>query len=227
MIVILFPVLNLVYDFIEKKTSYQILFIIICIALLILNDILGNRFLHFGYSFPFVMLPCAIYVLLGGILFLQKDIWFSHFHLSYGILLFFIINLIRTSLYLKLSSQGIPNNLINYYSVFGYLSAILIVFGILKSHPVSSKPFHTVYCLSKYTYEIYLIHPFVIEVLNKYHFFEHMNTTVLSTFPGPIYLILTGLIAAAIVISITLFILFVILFCKRVLAKLFRFRKVE
>ena len=229
LIVILFPILNLVYQFLEKRTIYQVLFIILSITSLILNDILGNSFLQFGYSFPSVILPCAIYVLFGAILFLQKETWFSHFRITYGILFFFISNLIRTSLYLKLSIQEIPNNLINYYSIFGYLSAILIVFGILKSCPTSSqtKGAQTVLFLSKYTYEIYLIHPFVIEVLNKYHFFEYMGTTKLNTLPGPIYLTLIGLISFAIVIGITLFSFILILCFKKFLIRLFCSRKVE
>ena len=73
LIVLIWPLLRGLGAWIDKAMVREIGFLVITFVLLSVNDYFGNRPLHLGYTGIFVLIPAAIEVIWGHIIFRHRD----------------------------------------------------------------------------------------------------------------------------------------------------------
>lgn len=180
-VVLAFPALMGVKS-IVKTNRDRLIFILVVLGIIIINDISMNELLVFSNtSFPGAV-PGAVFVLLGNSVYSMKDKFAGKIHLGIlGLLSFFVINAVRSIIQYNITLQGGSNHLIYWFTSFGMLtsfSLILFVYGIegiLKNGLIRKIIAH----IGGLTMGIYFVHLFVLAILKNlgvYDFFENALT---------------------------------------------------
>ena len=164
-VIIVFPLLKRFADFLGRKDGRDLAFLCISLLLFLLNDLLENRLLFFGFTPLTGFLPAAAEILWGHILYQRtvvssrasggsslslprEDASENHslatvLRILASVLLFFALNLARTFAQLRLYDAGSDYNLRVWYSVFGILcGACILRCGLIPSRhsPFKAQP---------------------------------------------------------------------------------------
>ena len=164
-VIIVFPLLKRFADFLDRKDGRDLAFLWISLLLFLLNDLLENRLLFFGFTPLTGLLPAAAEILWGHILYRRtvvsslvsggsslslprEDTSENHslttvLRFLPPVLLFFALNLARTFAQLRLYDAGSDYNLRVWYSVFGILCGACILRCALiasRRFPVGGQP---------------------------------------------------------------------------------------
>ena len=179
LIMVIFPIMKAFVDRLEERKKEKV-FIGASLIFLLVNDLSQNTFANFSHSVTGALLPAFIFVVLGHILYKNRDNipkWLKWYHF---LIIFFATTVLRTltfGLGYKYMGVGLDNVIIYWYSAFGVISAGSLFYfanGITKS--LKSRAIeNTILLLGSFTFMIYLVHGIVIGIFNKYGVLDTMK----------------------------------------------------
>ena len=167
-----YPVLKAFVDYLneDEKTRWKI-FIIVSMAVLILNDITSNKLCNFSLqSTTAALFPASLEVLYGYYLYKNRTYFFKKIYLIIAPAAFIILNYIRMIIqYNRYQSDPTNNWILFWFSSFGVLcAACVIVFCFSLVNQLSGMTLKRIICkVASYTLYIYLIHTHIIALLSK------------------------------------------------------------
>ncbi len=184
LVVTIQPLIKLVCDGLDKSRVAALSFIVISFSVLLFNDIHANGICHFGYSGIFVVVPAAIEVIWGHIIFRYREIMLKPFMAVPELLVFIVCLAVRTVWYSNATETGIGPHMSSWYTSLGFLMAVttvLICMHIIKDEEHSFDD--VIRFPAGFTYPIYLIHPFLLSFVRVRGFFKVMNEWLVVIFP--------------------------------------------
>ena len=186
LVVLIQPLLFRLGAWLDGGVSREITFFVITLALLATNDICGNTLLHFSYSGIFVLMPAAIEVMWGHILFRHREFWLRPSMAVYEIILFIVLLIGHTVAYGRMLDRDLGTDLVSWYSCFGFLMATLAVILCMQIVRDEEHSFDdAIRFPAGFTYPIYLIHPFLLSFFKERGFFGMMYDWLIVIFlPG-------------------------------------------
>jgi surface polysaccharide O-acyltransferase-like enzyme len=197
LLLVIFPLLKKVADWLHDGTYRKVLFLLISFAAFVGNDISGNTLFSFGFYFWHALLPVALLVLFGHVLYPYLQKLSGRFFLFASIPLWIGLNSIRMYFnnHLGVASAFTLNV---WYSSFGILSACLLLyfcFSVGKYVHLQERP---ILFLSGHSMGIYLIHPFVMDYFQTLGLWKSLETGLQKYLPAaPAVAVFTILCVAA------------------------------
>ncbi len=190
LIIIIFPALRAFADYLDESVQHQKIFIIVSFVLLLINDITSNKTFAFSHYSVNGLVPAAIEMLWGHILYRNRKYFTGRKFIAIGASVFIGMNLLRTFIQYNRYLEDTSNTAILYwYSTIGILCSIGVImfcFNMVNSAK-DSKINHAICILSSYTFMIYLIHPIIKNILNRFGFQSWLSRLILHGNSGFVY----------------------------------------
>ena len=216
LVILIFPVLKAFADYLDQDIKRAEAFMLISLALLVLNDITNNRLLSCSHDSINGLFPAAIEVLWGHIIYRYRKELTRNFSPIAGLSAlfgFFLLNYVRMSIELYRGSIGETNYILYWFSSFGLLCAICmsVMAFVLGRHIIGSLSRSLILRLGKATFIIYLIHLTIAGLLGRFGISYRIDSFLGSHLGiGPAY-----------ELSINLAIIFTVFLIGLVIAELF------
>ena len=190
LIIVCFPVLRAFAGYLDESTEHQKVFMIISFVLFLINDITSNKTFSFSHSTINALVPAAVEMLWGHILYRNRERFAGKKFIVTGMLLFIGMNILRTFIQYNRFLEDTSNNAILFwYSTIGIICSVGVImfcFNIVK--PFEDTKINRFICtISSYTFMIYLIHPIIKNILNRFGFQNRLSEIFLQDNTGFIY----------------------------------------
>jgi hypothetical protein len=171
LVILIFPVLKCFADFLDGDVKRERCFLIVSFVFLIINDITKNSLAGFSHHSINAMIPAAIEILWGHILFRHKDKFTKRQFIPVSVIVFVVLNLLRTWIQLRRAAgENVDKSIMYWYSSIGLVCALCIAifcFALIQNTDATGR--NVFICkIASYTFPIYLIHITVRNVLNNY-----------------------------------------------------------
>ena len=191
LVALCYPVLKAFVDYLnaDKGTRWKI-FIIISMAVLILNDITSNKLCNFSLQSTAALFPASLESIYGHYLYKNRRLFFKRKYLVIAPAAFLVLNYIRMIIqYSRYQSDPANNWILFWFSSFGVLcSACVIIFCFALDSMFSGIILKSIVCkIASYTLYIYLIHTHVIAILGKYGVPDKITNLVSGHLKGASY----------------------------------------
>ena len=169
--ILIFPAMKAFFDYLKQDVRREKIFLIIAFLFLVWNDVSNNKMGAFSHHSINALIPASVEVLMGGILYRHKDRFSSKKWLILGPVAFFCLNGLRTVIQYERWIKGIEgNNILFWYTSIGVLCAVtVILFSLNLIKPKTNKINKVICWLASFTFPIYLIHPLIKNILNRFH----------------------------------------------------------
>jgi peptidoglycan/LPS O-acetylase OafA/YrhL len=211
--ILLMLISPLIYAFIKYLDEDPIrvkTFLGVSLLLLIWNDASENAWGGFSHHTVNAMFPAVIEMLWGYFLYKYKEKFLKKRYIYTAVVGFVLLNVLRTLIQImRYRLEDNPNSSIYcWYSSLGLLCSICVIvfcFAVVGNRfsKIGSK---CIAWLGAFTFNIYLVHPVVIQVLNKYDFVNRWTNYVfghLSGIPAEVvYIIVITFIVAGISLAV-------------------------
>jgi surface polysaccharide O-acyltransferase-like enzyme len=171
LIILIFPILKCFADFLDEDVKREICFLIVSFAFLIVNDITKNTLAGFSHHSINAMIPAAIEILWGHILFRHKEYFTNRRFIPTSLIAFVVLNLFRTWIQLqRAEGENVDKSIMYWYSSIGLICALCIaIFCFSLIQNLDATRSNIFICkIASYTFPIYLIHIVIRNVLNNY-----------------------------------------------------------
>ena len=170
LIVIIYPVLNKVREWIDKLNPKKVLASVF--ILLIINDIGKNQLMNFSHYGINGIFGAILFLLLGYILYKNKEKIKNKKSIAIiCAILFIVINILRSFiLYNNIIIDLDDRHVVFWYSSFGFINSIMIYYIVscFFSKTDSKRINIIIENIGNNVFYIYIIHPIVILFLNSY-----------------------------------------------------------
>ena len=197
LLMLFFPVMKTFSDWLSENTKRQAVFLIISFSMFLFNDISKNASFNFSHHAINAVVPAAILVIWGNIIYQNKDILFSYKNKNINpfiyLTCFVFTNVIRAAIIFLTKSRS----LLYWYTVFGVLSAVfLILFCLTSAKKIKQDSVveKIILFLADYTFMIYLLHIPLRNVLNRFSFnsiiFEFVSSFASGTVLSVVYTVI-------------------------------------
>ena len=201
LVILLFPILKKIASFLDRKPFYQILFMIVAFCAYGLNDLSQNTLLSFGFYFLSVLLPSCSQILWGHILYSYCG-RLRHKSLLALCPLLLLLNLLRDIANTFANAPVFTLNV--WFSSFSLLSATLVIVFCMNLCTYVSLPERQICRLAGHTFGIYIIHPFLMDLLAAIGFWNLLQNRITSYMTGPLALALFMILCVAVTFLLSL-----------------------
>ncbi|MCR5097709.1 MAG: acyltransferase [Lachnospiraceae bacterium] len=200
LVVLIQPVLKKLGEWLDRGAVRQLLFVIITLVLLIANDFSNNGLCHFSYSGIFVLIPAAIEVMWGHIIYQNRKWLMSLTMLVAQLILFVGVLMGRVAVYSYMLKQDMSSHVVSWYTGFGFVMATLVT--LICMQIVREDREHSfddaIRYPAGYTYPVYLIHPFLLSFARVRGLFKAMSEWLSNIFSTGVSAVFSVLIATLI-----------------------------
>lgn len=176
LIMIIFPVLKLFVDYLEKDIVRLKYFIVMSVGFFFMNDITANQLAQFSHHSINGLIPASIELIWGYFIYKYREKFLLKKYMPIAMIAFFGTNMIRAKIQLNhYNMEPVNKSLIFWYSIVGAFCAFCVIvfcFSFVNSKRNCVKINNAICKLASYTFEIYLWHYVVKNVLNRFHFQE-------------------------------------------------------
>lgn len=188
MIILIYPVLKAFVDYLDVDEIRVRCFLLISFSFIILNDLSGNNMAAFSHVSINALFPAAVEVIWGHIIYKRREKFCKKRYMFLSIGLFCFLNLIRWFIQKERYKLTPPNiEILYWFTSIGLLCAICIIvfsFSVLncnKKVPI----INSIICyLGSFTFSIYLIHPMIRDILQKYDIISKVKSVIWSQVSG-------------------------------------------
>jgi len=213
LLMLIFPILKSFSDWLNGEEKRQKVFLIISFAVIIFNDLNKNNALNFSHHAFNAVVPAAIQLIWGDILYKNKDKLLKHKDKRISpiiyLLAFFAVNVIRAAIILLTNSRS----LLYWYTVFGFASAVfLLLFCFSVCNRVKENSFFekSTLMLGSYTFLIYLLHIPLRNFLYRLGLKEFINAALSSFTSGVVFDLAYTIVMTLVIFLLTLAIAFIL-----------------
>lgn len=171
-VVFLYPIMKPFIDKMDLNSKIEKLYIIISGCLIFLNDISFNTFLeveHRGIRGAFY---ASILLIWGHIIYKNKDKYFKKKHSPVYLVLFVIINIVRSLLLNEVSGMTNSDNIIHWYTSFGLICSICILGFFMSFNEIKSGAGNIIRFIGAQTLNIYILHGFPMWTMQNKGLYE-------------------------------------------------------
>ncbi len=175
LIIFVYPVLKATIQYLDEKIERQKIFLIITFAAFIINDIVKNDLFQFSHHSINALFPAAIIAMWGHIIYKHRETLAAKKNIIGTVLVFVTLNIIRVFLQLHFYTVGAGDSLLFWYSSIGVVCAsCVVIFSFCLKDVIARKGIiqNVISVLADHTFNIYLVHYFVIYILNRLNFQE-------------------------------------------------------
>lgn len=175
LIIFVYPVLKATIQYLDEKIERQKTFLIITFAAFVVNDIVKNDLFQFSHHSINALFPAAIIAMWGHIIYKHKETLAAKKNIIGAVLVFIVLNIIRLFLQLHFYNVGAGDSLLFWYSSIGVVCAsCVVIFSFCLKDVIAGKAIvqNAVSVLADHTFNIYLVHFFVIYILERLNFQE-------------------------------------------------------
>ena len=159
-VVFLYPIMKPFIDKMDLNSKIEKLYIIISGCLILLNDISFNTFLeveHRGIRGAFY---ASILLIWGHIIYRHKNIIFKKKYATLYLVLFIVVNIVRSLLLGSLSNVLNGDNIIHWYTSFGLICSICVLGFFMSFNDIKDAAGNVIRFIGAQTLNIYIIHGF-------------------------------------------------------------------
>ena len=206
LIILIFPVLKSFVQYLNEKVKREQIFMTATFGAFVLNDITRNQLFEFSHHSINALIPAAIIVLWGYILYKHKETLATQRNLILSVLTFIGLNVFRIILQFYSYRMGTGNHIMFWYSGIGLLCAsCIVIFAFCIGDKLQSTNLiqKGILFLSEHTFNIYLVHFFVIYILNRLSFpivlGAYIQSDVLFMFTHTITVFVISLVVSMVV----------------------------
>lgn len=184
LVMLFFPVLKAFVVYLEQDANREKIFLILSALFLLINDISGNRFASFSHHTINALIPAAIEIIWGHIIYKYRNYFDNKKFIGISIAGFLGLNVIRLLIQMRNYNINLSNKAILYwYTLIGLLCALCVVFFCLSTglKTTNNTRANILICkIASHTYTIYLIHPIVKNVIAKYNGMNLLQKIVIN-----------------------------------------------
>ena len=178
LVMLFLPLVKIIVDWLDKSLVLQIVFIVITLTLWIINDITYNNLLELEFSGLKVVAAAYVLIIWGHIIYKHKKVFENKiFALITGVLVIAGVAF-RTWYYMYSDSMGVENAFYCCWwtSAFSLvLVALSSIFVFSVKRDGDSKADKFICFLAGFSYGMYLLHPFVVSLLDKMEYFKYIT----------------------------------------------------
>lgn len=196
LVVLIWPALKKLGKFLDKNVVFEIIFVVVTLALLILNDMNDNALCRFSYVGVFVLIPAALEVMWGHIIFRHREWLLRPAMLLPEVILFLAALVCRVNAYSYFLEHDMSSHIASWFSGAGFIMAVLFtlicmqLMGDDKEHAFDD----AIRYFAGFTYPVYLVHPFLLFYAQKRGFFDITGTWLSAIFSTGVSAVLSVLI---------------------------------
>lgn len=202
-VMLLYPVLKAFVDYLDGDVRREKAFLIISGALLLFNDISGNKFGSFSHHTVNALFPAAIEIIWGHIIYKYRERFCKKRFMAISIVAFIALNAMRMFIQMRNYGKDSSDNTVLYwYTLFGLLCSVSIVVFCLATGLKKERRTKTniLICgVASYTMTIYLIHIIVRNFLTEYGVTDMLRESILGGRQSILY---EALYSAAIILIV-------------------------
>lgn len=177
LIILVYPVLKATVQYLDEKVEREKVFMLMTLGAFILNDISRNQLFQFSHHSINALVPAAVIAIWGRIIYKYKKILVTKRNFLLSVLAFMGLNIIRMVLQLYYYRIEAGDSLLFWYSSIGLLCAVCIVifaFCIGDWIEKTKNLCGMINFFAGHTFNIYLLHFFVIYGLQRILFQEKL-----------------------------------------------------
>ena len=167
LVLLMFPVLKSFVDYLDEDKHRIKYFLVLSLGLLIINDISKNQFGEFSHHTFRAVVPAAIEIIWGHILYKYREKLISKKYIIVSVVTFLVLNCVRTIIQINRVNDS---SILFWYSSFGLLCAICVLvfsLSIVETKIKNKKILTGINIMASFTFGIYVIHPLVKEFFNR------------------------------------------------------------
>ena len=178
LVVLFYPVEKAFVDTLNDKFKIRA-FAIISVFLLVLNDLSDNVFANFSHHTFGALVPALILIIWGHFVYQNRERLSQRLNGIVWLFLFVIANVYRYFFMLLLYAKNgdLPTAVLYWYSACGLMASIsmyMLIYCMSKAkQPQFIKSIGVV--IGSFTFDIYLIHQIVIDLLHKFEVIEEFQ----------------------------------------------------
>lgn len=184
LVILIFPVLKSFIDYLEAEPRNRIKpYLCLSFTLLVINDIVSNRFGNFNLGSVGALIPAAIEVTYGHFLYKYKSYFCKKKYIITAPVVFLGLNCIRAIIQIKrYYLNPSDNSILFWFSSIGIICAMsVIIFCFALENYIKNYKIKKVFVWgASYTMGIYIIHTYVNALLGKYGVTEHIHKFFLA-----------------------------------------------
>lgn len=207
-IMLLYPVLKAFADYLDGSAKREKAFLIISAAILLFNDISGNKFGSFSHHTVNALFPAAIEILWGHIIYKYRDRFAKKRFMIISIAAFLVFNVARTLVQMKnYSADTSDKSALYWYTLFGLFCSLSVVVFCLATGLQKERRTKTniVICsVASYTMTIYLVHIIVRNFLTHYGVLDMLQEIIVGGRRGFLYEVAYDAAVIVIIFAISL-----------------------
>ena len=178
LLMICFPLIKPFVTYIDATRKRSMIFMIISLCVLIINDVSLNEFAQFSHHAFNGVFPAAIEVIWGHLIWKNRDKITAFldrlkaWKFIIPPLLFFGLNAVRLIIQMQRYKLEMNNELLYWYSSIGLLCAVTVILGCLcirvQENKKSGRLSSLLLFIAKHTFLIYLLHIPVRDFLSRF-----------------------------------------------------------
>lgn len=203
-VVFLYPILKPFVDKMNLNDRIEKLYVIISGCLIVLNDISINSFLEIEHRGIRGAFYASILLIWGHIIYKNKDRIFKKKYAPIYLVIFIIINIVRSLLLIPLSDVINGDNIIHWYTSFGLICSICVLGFFMSFNDIKGGAGNIIRFVGAQTLNIYILHGFPMWTMqNKgmYDLIQHYFESRISSLLLADILCLLSLILLVFIIS--------------------------
>lgn len=207
LVMLFLPIVKLFVEWIDKSMIREIVFLAISLGLMIVNDLTYNKVLHLGFEGIPVVVGSYIFIIWGHIIYKYLEKIKIRPLCFVFIFIYFAVDLIRAIL-LNRGKQELGEEVVcltwwtTSFSVVVAVCFLGFAFSVIKNE--NSKFNRIINYISGFSFNIYLIHPFVLAVLYRTRLFGFLTNELTD---NPIIATMSSLLIVFAIVFITSFII--------------------
>ena len=171
LVILIFPILKAFVTYLDSDIRYIKCFMLISFIFLILNDISGNKLAQFSHHSINALVPASLYTIWGHIIYKYRNHFVNKkYAISFGVI-FIGLNIIRASIqFRRYNAVEFNDSILYWFSSIGIVCSISVIIFCLSMIKENKKNNSIIYKLASGTFLVYLVHPLVIAIIQKYDY---------------------------------------------------------
>lgn len=158
LLIICYPIFKAFVDFLDEDIKRTKIFMVVSLALLVLNDTTNNETFVFSHHSINGLVPAAIISIWGHIIYVNKD-RIKKIYAVYSIVIFLLANFLRLYIQIRRVNNGVFGKAImSWATSFGLICSICVVVFCICIMKDKKRSNYIINYIASYTLFVYLMH---------------------------------------------------------------------